>query len=267
MIKSDCHMHSYFSGDSDSSMESMVSSAISKGLDCICFTEHLDLDFPKEYGLNFNLDIEKYYNEYNKIKEKYNEQIDIHFGIEIGMVPYLAQRYENILNKYPFDFVICSSHLVDNMDPYYNSFWENKTFKEGCYRYFQTIIENINAYKNFDSYGHLDYISRYGKDINYINYNDYKDIIDEILSLLIKNNKALEINAAGYKYGQNNPNPNFDIIKKYIELGGKMFTIGSDAHKPEHIAYDYNILDELLHKLGIKEYTIFNKRIPKTKLL
>lgn len=38
----DCHMHSSFSADSDTSMEDMILEAIRRGLHGICFTEHLD---------------------------------------------------------------------------------------------------------------------------------------------------------------------------------------------------------------------------------
>ena len=46
MITSDIHMHSAFSADSESPMESMIQGAIAKGLALICFTEHLDYDYP-----------------------------------------------------------------------------------------------------------------------------------------------------------------------------------------------------------------------------
>ena len=42
----DTHMHSQFSGDSEAPQEEMISSAIEKGLAGICFTDHLDIDYP-----------------------------------------------------------------------------------------------------------------------------------------------------------------------------------------------------------------------------
>ena len=46
-ILADCHLHSCFSGDSDAPMEAMIQRAISLGLSHMCFTEHMDLDFPQ----------------------------------------------------------------------------------------------------------------------------------------------------------------------------------------------------------------------------
>ena len=45
-IRSDFHMHSYHSGDSDTPMEDQIRAALSLGLSSVCFTEHLDMDWP-----------------------------------------------------------------------------------------------------------------------------------------------------------------------------------------------------------------------------
>lgn len=54
----DCHMHSSFSADSETPMEDMIQAAVDKGLTGICFTEHLDPDYPETpENLDFSLDI------------------------------------------------------------------------------------------------------------------------------------------------------------------------------------------------------------------
>ena len=42
----DYHVHSSFSADCSISMEEMIEGAIQKGLAEICFTEHIDYDYP-----------------------------------------------------------------------------------------------------------------------------------------------------------------------------------------------------------------------------
>ena len=44
-MRADCHMHTYFSGDSEAKPEEMVLAAIDKGLEAICFTDHEDIDY------------------------------------------------------------------------------------------------------------------------------------------------------------------------------------------------------------------------------
>ena len=55
----DTHMHTQFSGDSTAPVEAMIESAIANRLDGICFTDHMDYDYPNEPDL-FVFDIEKY---------------------------------------------------------------------------------------------------------------------------------------------------------------------------------------------------------------
>ena len=54
-ITADYHLHSSFSGDSHTPMEEMVLKGISLGLNSMCFTEHMDLDYvysnPEDEGI------------------------------------------------------------------------------------------------------------------------------------------------------------------------------------------------------------------------
>ena len=44
-VIADTHLHSSFSGDSETPMKDMIEKAIALGLKEICFTEHMDFDF------------------------------------------------------------------------------------------------------------------------------------------------------------------------------------------------------------------------------
>ena len=89
-----------------------------------------------------------------------------------------------------------------------------------------------------------------------------KEWIDEILKTLILKNIGLECNTAGFKYGLGFPNPHMDILKRYRELGGEIITVGSDGHKPEHLAYDFHKVPDILKEAGFSYYTIFKERKP-----
>ena len=62
----DYHMHSHFSADCSASMEDMVVGAIEKGLKEICFTEHIDYEYPDE-TIVFDLDLREYSETINRI--------------------------------------------------------------------------------------------------------------------------------------------------------------------------------------------------------
>ncbi|MDO4977876.1 MAG: histidinol-phosphatase HisJ family protein [Eubacteriales bacterium] len=267
MIKTDSHIHTSFSSDSDASMESMILAGIEKGLDSMCFTEHFDPCFPiTEEDLDFLLDFDAYENTFHSLKERYGDQIDLYHGVELGVQNHIQKECMEFFNTYGsrYDFIINSTHVIDNQDPYYGTYFKSfQTPKEAITHYYEVLYENLKVFHDYQSVGHLDYLCRYepGERTPFL-YKDYSEIIDAILSHLIRHDKALEINTAGWKYGMTDPNPNRQIISRYRELGGKMITIGSDGHKPEHLAYDFHHLPEFLKSLGFDSYLYYKKKQP-----
>lgn len=258
----DFHMHTCFSGDSDAPVRDMIEGAIQKGLDTICFTDHNDPDFPP-CDVSFDLDTDAYFQAVRAFQEEYHGKIDIRFGVELGLQPHLAETLSQYVQRYPFDFVIGSSHLADRQDPYDPAFFEDRSEHDAYSRYFLSVAENLQAFSDFDSYGHLDYVVRYGpnRNANYT-YSAYADELDAALKMLIEKQVGLEVNTAGYKYGLGVPHPIPDIIRRYLELGGECITIGADAHKPEYIAYAFGQTLDLLKSCGVRYLCTFEKRKP-----
>ena len=110
-MRADCHMHTYFSGDSEAKPED------------ICFTDHEDIDYFCD-DIEFVFDPETYFKELGALKEKYKEKLDIRIGVEFGLQPHLAKKAKAFTAANPYDFVIGSMHVVGGKDPYYPEFFE-----------------------------------------------------------------------------------------------------------------------------------------------
>lgn len=259
----DTHMHCWFSGDSESDPEHMIAAARAAGLSGICFTDHLDYDFPSEPADVFLLDPDSYLSALSKLSEIYADTFPVRCGIEIGIQPHLHEKLHQLLQTHDFDQVICSSHIIDGQDPYEKEFFYDRDEDAAYRRYFESILENLEHYTDYDVYGHIDYVVRYGPNQNkFYSYHKYADIIDEILKKIISAGKGIELNTGGFKYGLGQPNPCEDILARYRELGGEIITLGSDAHAPEHVAYDFKKIPALLRAAGFTHYTVFRKRCP-----
>lgn len=258
----DTHLHTKFSGDSIANPRDMVESCINKGLSGICFTDHQDLEYAKEPGL-FDLDFETYRKEIVALKEEYAHRFPILWGVELGLQPDTVEGNKKIANSYPFDFIIGSSHEINHIDPYYPDFYEGRN-EDDCYLdYFKAVVSNLHTDADFDVYGHLDYVVRYGPNKNnHYSYQKFADTIDEILRLLIEKGKGLELNTAGFKYGLGHPHPTEDILRRYRELGGEIITLGSDGHTPEQVAWDFHKIPILLKEAGFSYFTVFKERKP-----
>lgn len=265
-IKADYHLHTSFSGDSSAPMEDMILRGIALGLTSMCFTEHMDMDFvyksPEEEGV-FELNTDSYLYDFIRFKEKYADIIQLFFGVELGVQPHLRRELALYSKSYDFDFIIASSHLCNRKDPYYPDFYEGRSDEEAYREYFLSILDNLKAFGNFDIYGHLDYVVRYGrtKDAGYC-YDKYRDILDKILETLIEKEKGLEVNTGAIGYNLHDLNPCTDILKRYRELGGEIITVGSDAHEPSVIARGFDRAAEVLVSCGFKYYATFEKRLP-----
>ena len=106
MIKADFHMHSAHSEDSDTPMEQQIEAAVEAGLKYICFTEHMDKDWPEDDGVKkggapvgkalFLLDTETYYKHCMECRDAYKDRIDIRFGDIVAVIGGIPMYIEMI---------------------------------------------------------------------------------------------------------------------------------------------------------------------------
>ncbi len=259
----DTHMHTHFSGDCEADVSSMADAAVRKGLAGICFTDHMDLDYPEGLPENYFFDADEYFQEMRQAQERYRGRLPILIGMETGLQPHLKDKLPEIAAAHPYDFIIGSSHLIHHMDPYYPGYFEGKTEDEAYREYFEYLLENLGVFDFFDVYGHIDYIVRYGPNKNkFYSYRKFADVIDEILRALIQKGKGIEINTGGFRYGLGHPNPTEEILSRYRELGGEIVTIGADAHKPEDVAHSFQKAPDILKAAGFRYYAVFKQRKP-----
>lgn len=276
MIQSDNHVHTNFSSDSKEPLEQMLQQAQRIHLTSICITDHMDYDFPDMgNGATFQFEPEAYLDAIEQARLQF-PQLKIRQGVELGLMESVLPQATELVRRFPFDFVIGSTHLVDCQDPYYETFWEGYEELEGIHRYYESTLNNIKLGFDFDVYGHLDYILRYTPTMRRLG-NDavakdcylarcteqFMDILEEILRLLIVQGKGIEINTAGWKYGLGHPHPHEKILTRYCELGGEILSVGSDAHCVEHLAYSFEQVPALLTQCGFRYYTEFKKRNPR----
>lgn len=256
----DYHMHSNFSGDSQTDMEDMVKKSIDLGLKEICFTDHVDYDIISD--VDFETDYNAYLNKISMLKDKYINKISIKQGIEMGVQPHILKECSYDIKTHPFDFVICSMHAIDRVDLYNGTFFDNKTQVEAYEKYYETLYTIVKNYNDYSVLGHLDLIKRYGDYKSELDDKLFYDIIESILKKAIENGKGIEINTSCFRYGLKDLTPSTNILKLYKDLGGEIITTGSDSHIPDQIAYKFDSIYNKLDELGFKYVCKFDKMNP-----
>lgn len=233
-INVDTHIHTNFSPDADenATFEAYISQAKKIGLSKIIFTDHVDFDAAHPL-FKTPIDYDIYMEKYQEVLQK-TKNIELGLGVEIGYQPHVVSEMKSFLKKYPFEHVILSIHYIDKKDLYTKEFFEGKSKKEAYTIYFDTLLKAVTEMDEFTVVGHLDYISRYSGMGDY-EYDDYKNIIDQILQVIIQKNKGIEINTSGFKH-EGRQYPKKEVINRFIELGGTKITIGSDSHRISELA-------------------------------
>jgi histidinol-phosphatase (PHP family) len=260
-LLADYHVHSHFSADSQLEMETAVLKALSLGLQEIAFTDHVDYDYADPaFG---ELDYEAYLPFFYLLQKRYRQDIRMVLGVEIGYQPQVQADIARLVQEYPFDFVILSTHTADRQDFYTGHFFEGKSKAEAYRRYFECVQESVRQFKDFDVYGHLDFIERYGPyEDKSLHPSDYGDIVSEIFALLIESGRGLELNTSGTRYRLGHMHPQEPFLRRYREMGGEIITLGSDAHRAEDIAHSFAEARQILADTGFKYLCRYEQREP-----
>ncbi|MFC4025398.1 histidinol-phosphatase HisJ family protein [Oceanobacillus longus] len=254
----DYHIHSKFSADCNTAMETTIEKAINIGLEEICFTDHIDYDYPDEDWI-FEFDLNQYDKKIKEMQEKYAEKIRIKKGVEIGVQPHLSAKHKDLMNQETFDFVICSMHASERKDLHSGEFFKNRTVEEAYGIYYKELYECIKDFKDFHVLGHIDLVKRYTKEKSKENFHD---IIGDIFKEIIPEGKGIELNTSGFRYGLESGMPSIDIFKLYKKCGGEIVTLGSDSHVETTLAYKFHESLELLQSIGLNYIATYQNGEP-----
>lgn len=240
----DTHVHTLFSSDSAMSMQKAVKRGKQLNMG-ITITDHMDVGYPAT-GM-YIFDTRDYFNTYQKYRSP-----RVLLGVELGMrIEFVEQIREKIITC-PFDYIIGSIHVVDDMDLSWSKYYEDRTKLVTYSQYLSSLAACVEAFDFIDSLGHIDYICRHSNYAdNNLHYHEFSEYIDDIFIKLAKNEKALEINTRRLRNPEAVP-ALLTIYKRWAKLGGKLVTIGSDAHNAATIGSFYGEAVDLAACCGLQ---------------
>ncbi len=228
----DYHIHSTVSFDGQGTPEEMVAAAKRRGLREICFTDHRD--YEKNVTVQtMAFDMEDYHQAYDSLQA---EGIKIRRGMEFGLQPDNQQQLLRDLELWHFDFVLGSVHFVEQQDVYFAPYWQGKSVFQAERRFLEETLDCVQRHDGYDVLAHLTFLSKAKAHPapRPIPYGEHSGIIDEILRTLAQKGKGLELNTSGVdRCGDFLPDAAY--FRRFKELGGKIVTIGSDAHAADRV--------------------------------
>lgn len=264
----DLHIHTRLSSDADQGVDnntlSFCKTAIDRGIKHIAFTEHYDM-IPDPGAITCNPFDAK--NAVDIAKEQYGDKLDVMFGLEIGQMhrPECKSVAEKTISEVSPDFVLGSLHINDDGTDYYSMDYASYSDAEllsSLDDYLEQLI-CIAKECDFDSLAHCTYPLRYfhlNNRICVVDIKKYNEPYAELFKILMQRGKCLEINSSTLRGEYAQPLPCFDLIKLYVDLGGKNFTLGSDGHRFDLVGTKIDDVQNYLKSLGVKGVCIYHQR-------
>jgi histidinol-phosphatase (PHP family) len=271
----DTHNHlSFWSPDATQSYEDLMGMAEKRGLHGVAISDHFDPDCEMSDGSPWIFDPQAYMEAFyhkRRMPSKRNPGDPPCFliGIELGWMPEAEALLHRIAKDHPFDFAIISLHYFNNHDPYTHA---EQVYTSPLHRTYTEVIHAIadsaEAMSEAKIIGHYDFFSRYAPERDSkMHYHHAPEAFDRLFKIMIRNGQALEINVGtvnslikrkGYTLKEAMPDP--EILNRYRELGGQLFTLCSDAHHVNHNGYHVQETAAYLESLGVTEFVWFEDR-------
>jgi len=243
-------------------MKEYVREAIRKGLGEIGFNEHFPILHlkDKKFARRLAMSIDEfpiYVEHVQRLQKKFKKSISIKLGCEIDYLSGNMERIMHTINKYDFDYLYGSVHFLDNWmidHPDHKSRFENQDLYKVYKDYFSLVREAAES-GLFDCISHIDVIKKFG----YKPDSDLTDIYEQTAKTLERADICIEVNTSGLYKPVGEIYPDEKLLKICYEHNVPV-TLGSDAHKPEHVGRAFDRAISLIKKAGYRKIVRFNKR-------
>ena len=266
MYLCDVHTHTKISPDSGAELSDMARSAAAAGLRELCVTDHCDLLTPDgDTVTDFDWPAAKA--QYRRVNGKAGGALALRLGLELGSAPFDPGSARDILAQggEELDFVLGSLHNwigeEGNIDLYSTNFTGKLAL---CRKAVEHTLDHTWTLVTkcpdcYDSLAHVNYPLRYAhRDGVELSISDYEDRVRAIFTEVAKTDHALEVNVHCGKDLDSWP----ALLAWFRECGGKLVTVGSDAHRPRDVAKGIRPALEMVKAAGFDGVATYERRRP-----
>jgi histidinol-phosphatase (PHP family) len=240
-----------------SAVEPFVEAAQSAGVDELGFTEHVyyfrqtrslwTVPYQTERCV---YDLERYVEAVVQARER---GLPVKLGLEVDYVPGREDETRELLEPYPWDYLLGSVHFIDGLgvdgEP---RLLDAVGVDEAWRRYFDALGDAARS-GLFDSLSHPDLVKIFGTRPSHA--YDYEPVVDAIAEAGV----AVEVSTAGLHKPVRELYPHPDFLAA-CHARGVPATLASDAHAPGEVGRDFGRARELLRAAGYETITVFETR-------
>ncbi len=279
------HLHPHGSADSDGPppgeypdghIEAYVEHAAANGAKEVGFTEHLyrcveaadalgrwwegdpnkDLaDSTADYVASERvLSLDRYVDAVLAAKTR---GLPVLLGLEVDFFPETIEAVLKLLEPYPFDFLIGSTHWLGawgiDLEQQVHEF--DRRGKEQAYVDYFAIETDLAASGTVDVLAHSDVVKKQGVALD----TPPLELYDTLATAAGRSGVAVEVSTAGLHQPAKEMYPHVDLLSR-MHANGVPITIASDAHRPGECGRDRDKAVELARSVGYKGHVTFSDR-------
>jgi histidinol-phosphatase (PHP family) len=260
--KFDLHTHHERCGHARGEIRDYIEAAIDKGLHVIGIADHSpffsykeDQAFPK-IAMAIS-EFPRYVKEVQALKQEYKGKIEVLLGIEADFFPEHIEQYRPYFERYPFDYIIGSVHQVDGISIFNKRRWKRLNEQQHVQTketYYQLIEQSARS-GMYQILGHIDAMKGF-----YPEFSDIQtEVVEKTLKVIGENDVAIEINTSGKTKDVGGWYPS-DVILEQANHYGVKVTFGSDAHDPERVGDEFDLVSKRLKEIGYKEWCFYRQK-------
>jgi histidinol-phosphatase (PHP family) len=265
-VKVDYHMHLRDPEEkldfSVGAVERFVERAAERGVDEIGFTEHVyyfrqtrEL-WESSYQLErCKYDLDPYC---DAVVEAKRRGMPVKLGLEVDYVPGRERDLRDILEPYPWDYLLGSVHWIEGLSVDSapdGGLWAHLPVEEVWRRYFITLRGAARS-GLYDVLSHPDLVKIFG-----MRPSDEETVLhhEETADAIEASGVAVEISTAGLRkpVGELYPDPSF---LEACQRRGTPITTASDAHLAKFVGEDFDQAVALARCAGYETVTVFEAR-------
>lgn len=251
----DYHVHCDYSTDAVGTVSDYCRAALKRGLAEICFVTHYDTNprmisgdcFVRIKGADYRAAPEHlapYVEDVHRTHDEfYPLGLMVKVGVEIGWWEGCEETVQEVIERYPFDFVLCGIHEVGDVCICSRKVEENlgRVTPEWLVEEYYRQATAAAGTGLFDALAHLTYYRRYGEQYYGAIINElHEPYLAALFAALKRGNTGLEINTSAIRHGLGEYYPPPKIIHAARRAGVRIERLGSDAHRIEQIGLDFD---------------------------
>jgi len=246
----DYHTHTARCGHAVGSAADYVEAARARGLSGIGISDHLPLLHATDPGVTMSLsDLPVYVAEVQELKARHPGYV--YLGIEADYRRDTIRDVVELLQTYPFDYVIGSVHFLDGWgfdDPSQVGGFDDRDVDD-IFRAYYARLEEAAGCGAFTILGHLDLVKKFG----HHPVDTLEPEIERVARRMAEQRVVAEVNTSGLYKPVAEIYPSAQILE-ILRRNGVAITYGSDAHAPAEVGRDLEAAVRAVLLAGFQSY-------------